>query len=132
MAKAIEWAVFRNSDQGGEYLAVNAGSDEWNYQVRELAEAVAEFIPDVTISINKDAMPDKRSYRVNFNKFKRLAPDHQPEIDLITSIKELRNGLEEMGFNDTDFRNSQYMRLRVLTDLRHRGYLSENLEWQNI
>jgi nucleoside-diphosphate-sugar epimerase len=132
MAKAIEWAIFRQNDQGGEYLAVNAGSEEWNYQVKDLAKAVAEVVPDVTISINKDAMPDQRSYRVNFSKFKRLAPDHQPEVDLITSIKELKNGLEEMGFKDADFRNSQYMRLRVLTDLRHRGYLSDNLEWQNI
>jgi len=132
MARAIEWAVFRNSDPGGEFLAVNAGSDEWNYQVRELAEAVAEVIPGVSISINKDAMPDKRSYRVNFDRFKHLAPDHQPDVDLLTSITELKNGLEEMGFKDADFRNSQYMRLRVLTDLRHRGYLSENLEWQNI
>ena len=132
MAQAIEWAVFRNIDQGGEFLAVNAGSDEWNYQVRELAEAVAQVIPDVSISINKDAMPDKRSYRVNFDRFKHLAPDHQPDDDLITSITELKNGLEEMGFNDADFRNSHYMRLKVLTDLRHRGYLSENLEWQNI
>jgi nucleoside-diphosphate-sugar epimerase len=132
MAKAIEWAIFRQNDQGGEYLAVNAGSDEWNYQVRDLAKAVAEVVPDVNISINKDAMPDKRSYRVNFDRFKRLAPDHQPEVDLITSIKELKDGLEEMEFNDADFRDSQYMRLKVLTDLRRKGYLSENLEWQKI
>lgn len=132
MAKAIEWAVFRNNEQGGEYLAVNAGSDEWNYQVKDLAEAVAEVIPDVAISINKDAMPDKRSYRVNFDKFKRLAPDHQPEVDLITSITELKNGLEQMGFNDADFRNSDYMRLKVLMALRHEGYLSDTLEWQII
>jgi len=132
MARAIEWALFRSSDPGGAYLAVNAGSDEWNYQVKDLAAAVAEVMPHVTISINKDAMPDKRSYRVNFDRFKRLAPDHQPEVDLITSIIELKNGLEEMGFNDPDFRNSPYMRLRVLKDLRQRGYLSENLEWQNI
>jgi nucleoside-diphosphate-sugar epimerase len=132
MAKAIEWAIFRQNDQGGEYLAVNAGSEEWNYQVKDLAKAVAEVVPDVNISINKDAMPDKRSYRVNFDRFKRLAPDHQPEVDLITSIKELKSGLEEMGFNDANFRNSQYMRLKVLTDLRRKGYLSDNLEWQKI
>ena len=129
MAKAIEWAVFRDIDQGGACLSVNVGSNEWNYQVRQLAEAVAEVIPDVTVSINKNAMPDKRSYRVNFDLFKRLAPDYQPEMDLLSSIKELKNGLEEMGFNDPDFRNSSYMRLKVLTDLRNKGYLSDNLEW---
>jgi hypothetical protein len=34
-----------------------------------------------------------------------------------------------MGFNDPDFRNSNYMRLKVLTHLRSKGYLNENLEW---
>jgi nucleoside-diphosphate-sugar epimerase len=132
MAKAIEWAVIRKIDQGGKYLTVNVGSDEWNYQVRHLAKAVTDVIPDVTVCVNKDAIPDKRSYRVNFDLFKRFAPDYQPEVDLPTSIKELQNGLAEMGFNDPDFRNSDYMRLKVLTDLRSKGYLSENLEWQNV
>jgi nucleoside-diphosphate-sugar epimerase len=130
MAKAIEWAIFRDIDQGGDYLAVNVGSDERNYQVRNLAEAVAKVIPEVTVSINKDAMPDNRSYRVNFDLFKRLAPGFQPGIDLFTSIKELKYGLEEMEFKDTDFRNSNYMRLKALTHLRSKGYLNENLEWR--
>jgi nucleoside-diphosphate-sugar epimerase len=30
MAKAIEWAAFRNISPGGAYLSVNVGSDEWN------------------------------------------------------------------------------------------------------
>ena len=129
MAKAIEWAAFRDIDPGGTFLSVNVGSDEWNCQVGQLAEAVAEVIPGVTVSINKSAMPDKRSYRVNFDLFKRLAPEYQPEMDLISSITELKNGLEEMEFKDPDFRNSNYMRLKVLTDLRRNGYLSENLKW---
>jgi len=129
MAKAIKWAVFRDIDKGGAFLAVNVGSQEWNYQVRHLAEAVAEVIPDITVSVNKDALPDKRSYRVNFDLFKQLAPDYQPEMDLKASIKELKEGLEEMEFKDPDFRNSNYMRLRVLKDLRRNGYLDKNLEW---
>lgn len=131
MARAIEWAIIRNIADGGEFLAVNVGSDEWNYQVKNLALAVENVIPDVEISINKNAQPDKRSYRVNFDLFKRLAPDHQPKVDLLSSIRELKDGLEEMGFNDPDFRNSKYMRLKTLTDLRNRGHLSENLEWRS-
>jgi nucleoside-diphosphate-sugar epimerase len=130
MAKAIEWAVFRDIDKGGAFLAVNVGSQEWNYQVRHLAEAVAEVMPNIAVSVNKDALPDKRSYRVNFDLFKRLAPDYQPEMDLKASIKELKKGLEEMEFKDPDFRNSNYMRLRVLKDLRRNGYLDKNLEWR--
>jgi nucleoside-diphosphate-sugar epimerase len=129
MARAIEWAIKRESTHGGEFLAVNTGSNEWNYQVKDLAEAVAKVIPDVDISINKNAQPDKRSYKVSFDLFKKLAPDYQPHVDLITTIKELKSGLEAMGFQDKDFRNSKYMRLKVLTHLRNKGLLTEKLEW---
>ena len=45
MARAIEWAISREADNGGDFLAVNAGSDQWNYQVHDLADAVAAAIP---------------------------------------------------------------------------------------
>lgn len=129
MARAIDWAISRDINAGGEFLSVNIGCDEWNYQVRDLAEAVADIIPNVDISINKNAQPDKRSYRVSFDLFKKLAPDHQPEVDLKTTIKELKDGLEAMGFKDRDFRNSKFMRLKVLTYLRNKGLLTEKLTW---
>ena len=108
---------------------MNVGSDEWNYQVKDLAEAVAKVIPDVEVSINKDAQPDKRSYRVNFDLFKKLAPAYQPTVGLIESIKELKDGLEAMGFKDGEFRNSKYMRLNILTQLQEKGLVNEKLQW---
>ena len=131
MARAIDWAIVRDIYDGGKFLAVNIGSSEWNYQVKDLAEAVASVIPDVEISINKNAPPDKRSYRVSFDLFSKLAPDYQPQVDLISSVKELKDGLEAMHFNDPDFRNSRYMRLKVLTELCERGLLNEDLQWSN-
>ena len=62
MARALDWAVTRESSVGGDSLVVNAGSDPWNYQVKDLAQAVAGIIPKVDVSINKDAQPDNRSY----------------------------------------------------------------------
>ena len=131
MAKAIDWAIKRDVSNGGEFLAVNVGSDEWNYQVKDLAEAVARVIPDVHISINKNAQPDKRSYQVSFELFKKLAPDYQPEVDIITTVKDLKHGLEAMNFNDENFRTSNFMRLKVLNHLRDQGLLSDRLEWTN-
>jgi nucleoside-diphosphate-sugar epimerase len=129
MARAIDWAVARDIVQGGVFLAVNVGSNQWNYQVKDLAEAVAAVVPGVSISINKNARPDLRSYRVNFDRFSSLAPDHLPQVDLFTAIKELTNGLDAMGFHDMDFRNSRFMRLNVLAELRTHGFLTEQLEW---
>ncbi|MEW6601461.1 MAG: SDR family oxidoreductase [Nitrospirota bacterium] len=129
MAKAIDWAITRESKNGGNFLAVNVGSDSWNYQVKDLAEAVAKIIPGVEVSINKNAQPDKRSYQVSFELFKKLAPDYQPDVNLTRSITELKEGLEAMHFGDENFRNSRFMRLKVLTYLREKGMLTENLEW---
>jgi nucleoside-diphosphate-sugar epimerase len=129
MARAIEWAILRDRTDGGNFLAVNVGCDEWNYQVKDLAQAVAKVIPDVAVSINKDAQPDKRSYKVNFELFKKLAPAHQPQVDIFTTIKELKDGLESMGFSDSNFRQSRFMRLKVLIDLQRRGLIDDRLEW---
>jgi len=129
MARAIEWALTRDPTLGGDFLAVNVGSDRWNYQVKELAEAVAKVIPNVEISINKNAPPDKRSYKVNFNLFRKVAPDHQPQYDLITTIEEIRDGLLSMKFKDEDYHNSNLMRIKVLTQLRETGFITERLQW---
>ncbi len=129
MARAIEWAIGRDPGRGGAFLAVNVGRTEWNYQIKDLARAVQEEIPGVEVHINPQAQPDKRSYQVDFGLYKALAPDHLPRVDLRQSIRELRDGLEAMGFNNTDFRNSDYMRLRVLSGLREKGLLDADLRW---
>jgi nucleoside-diphosphate-sugar epimerase len=128
MARAIDWAVQRNH-AAGSFLAVNVGSNRWNYRVKDLAEAVASVIPGVTVAINTAAPQDSRSYRVDFGLYESLAPDHQPAVDLLTTIRELRAALEAMGFHDPNFRNSKYMRLEVLKGLREQGRLNSQLEW---
>lgn len=130
MARAIEWGLIREGNSGGVFLSVNIGSSGWNYQVKDLAEAVAKAIPGTEISINKHAQPDKRSYKVSFDLFNKLAPDrYTPKIDLKTTIQDLKEGLEAMGFSDTNFRKSNFVRLNVLSGLRSKGLLKENLEW---
>ena len=131
MARAFEWAVGREASNGGAFALVNAGSNVWNYQVRELAEAVARVIPGTAVSINGDAPPDKRSYRVDFSRFERLAPNHQPVRTLEDTITELKTGLEAVGFCDPAFRDGWMIRLKMLDRLRNEGLLSERLEWED-
>lgn len=129
MARAIEWALGRSATTGGQFLAVNVGTAAWNYQVRDLAVAVAETIPGTQVLLNPAAPPDKRSYRVDFDLFRHLAPQHQPQRTLPDTIAELRDGLRRMNFHDADFRSSDLIRLRVLGRLRETGQLTEALAW---
>jgi nucleoside-diphosphate-sugar epimerase len=127
MSRAIAWGLGRV--KGGDFIAVNAGSDRWNYQIKDLAQKVAELVPGTEVSINTDAPPDKRSYRVNFAMYSQLAPDHQPQVDIDQAILELKAGLEGMNFGDANFRESNYMRLKMLESHIQRGALSPELKW---
>ncbi len=131
MARAIEWGVSRNSTNGGDFISVNAGSNEWNYQVKDLAEAVVSVIPGTTVHLNTEAAPDKRSYRVDFELFRQLAPDHQPVYTLKQAIAELYESLVAMKFSNVEFRNSLLMRLKLLTSLQERQYINAELEWNH-
>jgi nucleoside-diphosphate-sugar epimerase len=104
MARAFDWAIGR--EKGGDALTLNVGADEWNYQVREIAEVVAKVIPGVEIWVNPNAGPDRRSYRVSFERFRCIAPDHQPRSQLGETVTELAEALARMGFGDANFRES--------------------------
>ncbi len=129
MARAFDWAITRDKDNGGRFLVVNTGSNEWNNQIKPLADVVTEIIPGTRVSVNREAVPDKRSYRVNFDLFQKLAPNHQPIHDLNNTVSELKDNLMEMGFNEPNFRESQFIRLKVLKGLQERKLINEKLKW---
>jgi nucleoside-diphosphate-sugar epimerase len=128
MARAIEWAIVRPI-LNDRFIQVNVGSNEWNYQVAELAEAVRSLVPGTTIQINKDAQPDKRSYRVNFSHYRSIAPDHQPQVSLNEAIIDIRDGLLGIGFNDPDYRRSNLIRFNVLEQHLTAGRLRSDIRW---
>ncbi len=127
MARAIRWAFEREKDNGGNFVIVNTGSNEWNYQVKELALAIQKILPEINVSINEHAEPDKRSYRVNFDLFKSLAPNHQPQHDLNSSIQGLINGLKSINFTDDQYRKSVLIRLNVINKLLNQGEMDSQL-----
>jgi nucleoside-diphosphate-sugar epimerase len=127
MARAIEWAATRDAARGGTVLTVNTGADRWNLRVRDLAEACALAFDGAKVSINPDAMPDRRSYAVDFSRFRELAPGHQPQVELDESIRRLGEGLRAIRFDTANFRDSGYSRLHVLAGLLARGALTADL-----
>ena len=130
MARAIDWATSRPASNGGKFLAVNTGSNTWNTMIIDLANAIGEVIPGVKITVNPDAPPDKRSYRANFDLFRKLAPNHQPKEDLLSTVRDIKDNLGAMKFNDPNYRDSTtFIRLKVLEQLQSKGLLNKNLEW---
>lgn len=125
MARAMDWAIQRKA--GGEFLIINTGSNQWNYQVKELAEAVQKHFTDVDVSINTNAAPDKRSYKVSFDLYEKLAPNHQPQISLDAAVEDLKSGLQSIQFNDANFRQSKLIRLKMIQQLMDNAIIDNNL-----
>jgi len=129
MARAIDWASCRNTGNGGSFLIVNAGSNKWNYQVKELAMAVQNQLTGIDVSINEDAELDKRSYKVDFSTFKNLSGNYYPKISIEQTVADLFKGLQKYEFDDIDFRTSNLIRLIILKNHINNRRLDNNLNW---
>jgi nucleoside-diphosphate-sugar epimerase len=129
MGRAIIWGIKRDASEGGSFLIVNAGSNEWNYQIKELAYAIHDILDKTSVSINKDAQPDKRSYKVSFAMFSSLANGFTPVYDLERSILDLVQGLNSIGFADRNYRQSRLIRLHVINEFLSQKILNDRLEF---
>jgi nucleoside-diphosphate-sugar epimerase len=129
MARALVWAVGRKMSDSGIFMTVNIGSDDWNYQIKDLAQAVADLVPGTRLYINSNAAPDKRSYQVSFDLLRRVGPPGLIRWNLESAVHDLRTNLEEIGFSDSNFRDSRFVRLSELQRLRAQGLLDETLRW---
>ena len=130
MSRALFWSCFR--DKGEQLEIINVGSPDWNYQIKKLAQSTKNVLGGkINIDINKNAIPDKRSYRVSFEKFYSLAPSiFTPKITLSESIKRIYNGL--INYSEEIKADRSYLiRLNILRTHRLTNKLDENLFWVN-
>ena len=59
----------------------NVGRTEENYRIRELADIVAETVPGCRVEYAPGGGPDKRCYRVNCDKIRRMLPELPSAVD---------------------------------------------------
>jgi nucleoside-diphosphate-sugar epimerase len=127
MARAVEWALTRGGD---DLVEVNVGSAAWTWQIGGLAAEVAAVLGGVDVSVNLDAAPDSRSYRVDFSRFMALAPGHQPREDFAPAVRELADEVRAMDFAGQEVRGSRFIRLNMLRAHVAAGRLGRDLRWQ--
>ncbi|MEB3983910.1 SDR family oxidoreductase [Mycobacterium sp. 663a-19] len=130
MALAVEWAVSQERQSFPPYLVVNVGRADWNFRMKDLADAVASILGGVSVSVNSNAAPDTRSYRVDFSTWQQVAPNHQPRVCIEEAIQELAANLARVSGLSPEFRTSSRIRLRRLQQLMTAGFLDDELRWR--
>jgi nucleoside-diphosphate-sugar epimerase len=109
--------------------AFNVGRTEENYRVRELAELVAEILPQCRIEYAPDASPDKRNYRVNCDLIQKTLPDFRPSWTARKGIEELYAAYQRIGLANEDFEGPKYKRIAHIKKLIQSGQLDQSLRW---
>jgi nucleoside-diphosphate-sugar epimerase len=106
--------------------AFNVGTDEENYQVKEIAEEVCKAVPGSETKIRNNTGPDERSYRVDFSKIKSILTDFRPRRRLKEGIMELLEAYKRYGLTSEDFNSDKYFRIRTIRSLLKEGKIDNN------
>ncbi len=129
MSKAMIWAAQRPATEGGGFLILNAGSNKWNFSVREIAEAVVDYYGDVGLDVSSDAPADSRSYRVDFDRFREMGHDAYPTREISNTIADLDTTIRNLNADLQNFRDGPLIRFNALGGLINTGKLTDNLQW---
>ena len=107
--------------------AFNVGETDRNYRIREIAEIVMQVVPDCRVDIAPDAGPDKRSYRVSFEKIARLLPAFRPRWNVRRGVEQLYQAYLRSSLTFADFRGPRYQRINHIKQLMSEGVLDGRL-----
>lgn len=107
--------------------AFNVGQSSHNYQIRELAQVVAETVPGCELEFASDAGPDKRSYRVSFEKIKQRLSAFKPRWDAKSGAEELAKAYRSGQLLLEEFEGPRYRRVSQIKTLLEEGSLNSSL-----
>lgn len=112
--------------------AFNVGRSDENYRVREVAEIVEDVVPDSRVTFSEGAGPDKRNYRVNCDKIRRVLSDFDPQWTVRRGVEELYDAYKQHGLTLEEFESSRYLRIKRVRELQSKGELGQDLRWGGV
>ena len=106
----------------------NVGSTENNYQVKEIAEIVADVFPGCQLSFGS-LDSDNRSYRVNFDKITSML-GYTTDWDVRAGATQLRSVFEQVQMPDDMFNHRAFTRLKMLKHLIATSQIDAEFFWK--
>ena len=107
----------------------NVGQTEENYRIRELADIVAETVPGCRVEFAPGGGPDKRCYRVDCAKIRRVLPNFRPQWSARKGAQELYDAYRSVGLTANDMERGRYVRISQIRRLQEAGQLDDSLRW---
>jgi nucleoside-diphosphate-sugar epimerase len=108
----------------------NVGASTENYRIREVAQIVEEVVPSSRASFAEGGGPDKRSYRVDCSKIRRVLPEFEPRWTVRRGVEELYDAYVRNGLTFEEFTGTRYLRINRVRELQKAGRLDDALRWR--
>ncbi len=128
----IAEAVSRTLEAQAEQVSgqvFNVGHDADNYQVREIAQIVADVNPGCEVSFG-DNGADNRSYRVSFAKIHEQLPGFSCSWDARRGAQQLRDVFKHIDMDAATFMARPFTRLKKLKHLISSGQIDPSFYWR--
>lgn len=107
---------------------LNVGDTEANYQVRDVAAIVGRTFPGCSVTLGSQD-GDNRSYRVSFDKIRRVLPDFRCRHDVEAGARQLHALFERIAMSAERFGFRAFTRLKQLEYLLRTGQLDAAGLW---
>lgn len=104
----------------------NVGYSTSNYQIRDIAEIISNVFQGCEVSVNKES-PDKRTYKVNFDKISSSLPGFKCKRNVETGVKELLEIFRTIDMNKEIFESKDFTRIKKINFLIQSGKVDINL-----
>lgn len=108
----------------------NVGKTEENYQIREVAQIVAQAFPGCELTVGKSD-GDNRSYRVSFDKIATQLPGFESQRTLAMGATQLYELFKRIDLSADMFRWRAYTRLKQLNYLIRTEQINQQLFWHD-
>jgi nucleoside-diphosphate-sugar epimerase len=109
--------------------AFNIGATAENYRVRDVADIVADVVPNSVVRYHEDGGPDTRCYRVNCDKLVDTLPAARPQWTVRRGVEQLYAAFLEEGLSLDDFTSSRFLRIKHVKELQAEGLLDDSLRF---
>jgi len=107
---------------------LNIGATAHNYRVREIAEIIAGIFPGCELTFGEQGS-DNRSYRVSFEKIRRVLPGFECQWNAERGARQLHALFQRIGMKPETFQFRAFTRLKALEHLLASDQIDTDFFW---
>jgi len=107
----------------------NVGSEEQNYQIRQIAQIISDLVPGCALTVG-DSSADARNYRADFTKIHERFPEFRCMWDVERGGKEILHVFDQIGFDEELYRWRGHTRIKQIKHLLDTDQIDADFYWR--